>query len=314
MKRRGFIAALIGLVALPFGYFLRSKSMGAKKVKLRRKAREKHWVGDGFHVSSLFHASEESIVDYLSPFVLLDYAAPEYFSATDKKRGVGEHPHRGFETVTFCHSGGVTHRDSGGGGGTIAAGDVQWMTAGKGVVHEEFHSEEFAKSGGEMEMLQLWVNLPKKDKMREPRYQDIRDKDFPRIQANAAVTLKLMAGELLGEKSPALIHTPMTIFDVDFNDDSEVSIPLKAGTNTIVIGMRDGVSIDGSALTQKEMVLYEREGEELILKGSKGGKCFVLNGEPLNEPVVAYGPFVMNTAEEIRQAFSDYQQGKMGHL
>jgi redox-sensitive bicupin YhaK (pirin superfamily) len=324
MKRRGFLKIVLSFIGITstslfaFVNIFKKKRFfmsNEKEIYAIRSPRTPHWVGDGFYVSTLFHASE-NINEYISPFVMLDYAAPREFPATDQPKGVGEHPHRGFETVTFCYGGGVAHRDSGGGGGVISEGGVQWMTAGRGVVHEEFHSPEFCKTGGTMEMLQLWVNLPKKDKMTTPRYQDIKDELFPRVELNQGkAKLKLMAGELYGEKSPALTFSELTIFDVEFSDETMVEIPLKEGTNTLVVGMREEVElVSGKKLRQKDMAIYKREGEILKVKGNKGSKFVVFNGQPIEEPIVAYGPFVMNTWDEIKEAMHDYQSGKMGHL
>jgi redox-sensitive bicupin YhaK (pirin superfamily) len=276
--------------------------------------REKHWVGDGFKVSTVF---SPYLVDAqtLSPFVLMDHAAPKYFESAIRPRGVGEHPHRGFETVTFAYQGEVAHRDSHGGGGTIGSGDVQWMTAASGVVHEEFHSQAFTQTGGTFEMVQLWVNLPASDKMNDPRYQLLKAETFPRLNLGSAQA-RLIAGEFLGDKGPAKTHTPITMFDLEFDDAGEISFQLAEGTTTLLLMLRgDATAQDGQAVSSGEMVVFDRSSVGAIkLAADKGARALILNGEPLNEPVVAHGPFVMNTKAEIMQAMHDYRRGKMGNL
>lgn len=276
--------------------------------------KEKHWVGDGFRVSTIF---SPNIVDAqtLSPFVLLDHAAPKHFASATRPRGVGEHPHRGFETVTFAYEGEVAHRDSHGGGGTIGAGDVQWMTAASGVVHEEFHSQAFTEAGGIFEMVQLWVNLPAKQKMSAPRYQRLLAKSFPALKFGNA-TARLVAGNLLGEQGPAKTHSPMTVFDLEFAEAGEASFQLAGGTTTLLLMLRGDAKVQGAhAVAAGEMVVFDRSSVGSIkLAAEDGARALILNGEPLHEPVVAHGPFVMNTKDEIVQAIRDYQAGKMGRL
>ncbi len=276
--------------------------------------REKHWVGDGFNVSTIF---SPHIVDpqTLSPFVLLDHAAPRNFGSATRRRGVGEHPHRGFETVTFAYQGEVAHRDSHGGGGTIYSGDVQWMTAASGVVHEEFHSEKFTEAGGIFEMIQLWVNLPASDKMNTPRYQLLKGESFPRLDMGHAQA-RLIAGELLGKKGPAKTHTPITIFDLEFDAPGEVRFELPKGATTLLFMLQgDATAQEGRVIPSGAMAIFDRDSHGAIqLAATKGTRALILSGQPLNEPVVAHGPFVMNTKQEIAQAIKDYRQGKMGSL
>ncbi len=278
------------------------------------KPTEKHWVGDGFRVSTLF---SPHIVDpqILSPFVLLDHAAPKHFDSTTRPRGVGEHPHRGFETVTFAYQGEVAHRDSHGGGGVIGSGDVQWMTAGSGVVHEEFHSEGFTKAGGIFEMVQLWVNLPAKQKMSLPRYQRLVGETFPDLEFENAKA-RLIAGELLGKRGPAKTYSPITMFDLEFPDAGEVKFRLVDGTTTLLVMLQGDATIqEGTRVSEGELVVMDRISRgDVRLVGSEKTRVLVLNGEPLGEPVVAHGPFVMNTKAEIVEAIHDYQSGKMGRL
>ena len=273
-----------------------------------------HWVGDGFFVKTVFWPQLDAHM--LSPFLLLDHAARKHFEPSPWRRGVGEHPHRGFETVTFAYEGEVEHRDSAGGGGRIGPGDVQWMTAASGVVHEEKHSQAFSERGGEFEMVQLWVNLPADKKMSEPRYQPILDREFPRVQLGAAEA-RLVAGGLRGHKGPAHTHTPISVFDLRFYEDGTSEFELPAGWTTLVFPLEGDVTAgaDRQTIAPRHFGVFDRNDDGVVqLHGSKGARVLVLAGQPLNEPVVAYGPFVMNTREEIVQAFRDYQSGRMGHL
>lgn len=273
-----------------------------------------HWVGDGFFVRTVFAVAPDN-APIISPFLMLDYAAPKTFTAATKPRGVGEHPHRGFETVTFAYAGEISHRDSAGGGGTIGPGDVQWMTAASGVVHEEFHSSAFTSKGGDLEMVQLWVNLPARLKMSSPRYQGLSDVQFPRVAVGDAASARLIAGVLGDRKGPALTHTPMLVFDVDFARDGAAAFAVPAGYNTLLFVLRGAVTIgDAPALTPRDLGVLSPEGEQVAIKGTAGTLLLVLAGEPIAEPVVAYGPFVMNTEAEIKEAIADYQAGKMGRL
>jgi redox-sensitive bicupin YhaK (pirin superfamily) len=276
--------------------------------------REKHWVGDGFYVSSIFsmHSEENK---HISPFLLLDHAAPTYFPPTDKKLGVGEHPHRGFETVTMAIKGEVEHRDSSGGGGKISTGGVQWMTAGSGIVHDEFHSREFAEKGGEFEMVQLWVNLPAKNKMTKPRYQSLDKKDFPIVRLEDGTTkVKIIAGNFGDSSSPAETFTKMNIYEVEGHQNSEVKLNFDDGTNTLILQLAGSSIIGDQHLDKGYLGIFSRSGISINLKTTVDSKILILNGEPIEEPLEAYGPFVMNTREELKVAFRDFQEGKMGRL
>jgi quercetin 2,3-dioxygenase len=273
-----------------------------------------HWVGDGFRVRSVIAPHGDPRIQ--SPFLLLDHAARRYFEPASEPRGVGEHPHRGFETVTFAYRGEIEHRDSTGGGGTIGSGDVQWMTAASGLVHEEFHSRKFTAEGGDMEMVQLWVNLPAKHKMSEPGYQALLDKDFPRLTLGAARG-RLVAGSLAGEQGPARTHSPMTVFDLSFTEAGPAEFTLPSGFNTLVFNLEGDVQVGPDARPIKPgdlAVLAFGDAAPVSVSGAKGARVLVLSGEPLGEPVASYGPFVMNTQREIMEAVRDYQTGKMGHL
>jgi len=273
-----------------------------------------HWVGDGFHVKTVFWPQLDPKM--LSPFLLLDHAARRHFEPSPSRRGVGEHPHRGFETVTFAYSGEIEHRDSAGGGGRIGPGDVQWMTAASGVVHEEKHSQAFSESGGEFEMVQLWVNLPAAQKMSRPRYQTLLDSEFPRLRLGAAEA-RLVAGSLEGKTGPGRTHTPITTVDLRFDADGSSELALPAGWTTLVFPIEGDVTAGPNAepIPARHFGVFDRDDAGAVrLHARKGARVLVLAGEPIDEPVVAYGPFVMNTPEEIRQAFRDYEGGKMGHL
>ena len=276
------------------------------------KASPPHWVGDGFYVRSLFMPHRDG--EKLSPFLLLDYGAPREFEPSLHRRGVGEHPHRGFETVTFAYQGEVSHRDSSGGGGTIAAGDVQWMTAGSGVVHEEFLSQAFSQAGGTLEMVQLWVDLPKAQKMTAPRYQPLRDAEFPRVKLGAA-TARLVAGELNGQRGPAKTFSELAAFDLSFDEDGSATFEVPAGHTATILNFRGELSYQHRDVPRDEALFFHgREGKSLSFAGKEGTKLLVLHGKPLEQPVAAYGPFVMNTQSELMQAMEDYRAGKMGRL
>jgi redox-sensitive bicupin YhaK (pirin superfamily) len=285
-----------------------------KKLYKILRPQEKHWVGDGFYVSTLFsvHAGDYR---YITPFLLLDHAAPRRFEPTEEKLGVGVHPHRGFETVTFAIQGEVDHRDSGGGGGRITTGGVQWMTAGAGVVHEEFHSRKFAQTGGIFEMVQLWVNLKAKDKMINPRYQSMDNEDFPvNTSESGSLKVKVIAGEYKKAKGPAKTYSPINIFEVFANSEQALPLSFADQSNTLLVQLKGLGQIQGESLKAGEVALFEREGTQIDLKLSADSHLLVLNGEPIDEPIAHYGPFVMNTQEEIMQAIEDFQAGKMGQL
>jgi len=286
------------------------------------RAHGEHWVGDGFRVKSVITPNGDPRVQ--SPFLLLDHATSRYFESTPgaERRGVGEHPHRGFETVTFAYQGEIEHRDSSGGGGTIGAGDVQWMTAASGVVHEEKHSRRFTDQGGDMEMVQLWVNLPAKQKMTAPGYQSLLNKDFPRLSVGAAQA-RLVAGTLGKERGPAKTHTPITVFDLTFNETGPAEFELPNTFSTLVFALAGQFQLESQAdlseqaelVSTGQLAALERGVGSLVrVHSAKGSRVLVLSGEPLNEPVASYGPFVMNTEQEIYDAIRDYQTGKMGHL
>ncbi|WP_176593712.1 pirin family protein [Sphingobium sp. EM0848] len=269
-----------------------------------------HWVGDGFPVRSLF--SYNSLGAHISPFLLLDYAGPHYFEPTTDRRGVGQHPHRGFETVTIVYDGEVEHRDSAGNGGIIGPGDVQWMTAAGGIVHEEYHSPAFAKTGGPFRMMQLWVNLPAKDKMAAAGYQGILSADIPVVQLpDEGGTARIIAGDLLGALGPARTFTPINMWDVKLNGDANVSLPLPEGHTAMLVVLSGHVTVNATmAAGTAEMVLLSREGGDVAIHADGDATLLVLTGEPIDEPIFGHGPFVMNTEKEIRQAVEDFNSGR----
>lgn len=276
-------------------------------------APHQHWVGDGFPVRSLF--SYNSHAEHLSPFLLLDYAGPMKFDPAERPRGVGEHPHRGFETVTIVYDGEVAHRDSTGAGGTIGPGDVQWMTAASGIVHEEFHSPEFTHQGGTLEMVQLWVNLPASDKMSEPKYQDILSRDIPSVSLpDDAGEVRVIAGDFQGHNGPAETFTPVDVWDVRLKHGHRAQFSFVEGRTLALVVLRGNVTINGEALHEAQFALLDPTDIDVAVDAHSDATLLVLSGEPLNEPVVGQGPFVMNTVTEIRQAINDYNRGQFGRI
>ena len=272
-----------------------------------------HWVGDGFPVRTLFFYQD--LGKQMSPFLMLDYAGPAEFSSTTERKGVGSHPHRGFETVTIVYEGEVAHQDSTGQGGVIGPGDVQWMTAGAGILHEEFHSESFAKNGGTLNMVQLWVNLPANLKMTKPRYQAILDKQIPVIDLqNGAGQARIIAGKLNGQQGPAHTFTPMNVVDLKLNQGS-MSIPVPEGWNASLVVLKGVVEAgDGVVAKDAQMLMFSNLGQDIEVKVLEDSIALLLSGEPIDEPIVGYGPFVMNTKEEIAQAMQDFNSGSFGRI
>ena len=285
-----------------------------KKVLAVQRAPAQHWVGDGFPVRSLF-SYDSGQTARLSPFLLLDYAGPMEFERSDKPRGVGEHPHRGFETVTLVYHGEVAHRDSTGQGGVIGSGDVQWMTAGGGILHEEFHSKTFTQTGGLLEMVQLWVNLPTRHKMTRPRYQAIRNQDIPEVELpDKSGTVRVIAGPYGAFTGPAHTFTPMTVLDLRLHS-GQARLNLANGWNTLLAVLKGKLTVNGDCFAEAaQLVILDRVGSYLDIESPDGATLLLLAGEPINEPVVGYGPFVMNTQDEIQQAMADYRSGKFGRM
>lgn len=270
-----------------------------------------HWVGDGFPVRSLF--SYHGDVEAISPFLLFDYAGPYNFEPNaGTPRGVGQHPHRGFETVTIVYDGEVSHSDSTGGGGTIGTGEVQWMTAGGGIIHEEYHSPGFSKTGGPFRMVQLWVNLPAKDKMTPARYQAITRDMIPELPIAGGSTARIIAGSFEGTAGPASTFSPVNLWDLRLKADTEIMLPLPEGHNSMIAVLTGHVTIHGQGLGEATITRLSTTGEGVTLRADGDAIVLVLTGEPIDEPVCGHGPFVMNSEAEIRQAFADFQSGRMG--
>jgi len=269
-----------------------------------------HWVGDGFPVRSLF--GYDGLGRHLSPFLLLDHAAPTAFPPAAQPRGVGRHPHRGFETVTIVYQGEVEHRDSTGAGGLIGPGDVQWMTAAGGILHEEFHSRAFTERGGTIEMVQLWVNLPARDKMGEPGYQTLLDADIPSVALpGGAGRVRVIAGEFEGARGPARTHTPIDLRDIRIAQGGIARFDATAGHTLALVVLHGTVLVNGDAVAREgQLVHFERAGTGVTIEANNDATVLWLAGEPIDEPVVGYGPFVMNTKAEIQQAIEDYNAGR----
>jgi redox-sensitive bicupin YhaK (pirin superfamily) len=273
-----------------------------------------HWVGDGFPVRTLFNYDDPGTK--ISPFLLLDFAGPAIFQATTKPRGVGQHPHRGFETVTIVYEGEVAHRDSTGQGGVIGPGDVQWMTAGGGILHEEFHSPVFTRTGGPFRMVQLWVNLPAKDKMSAPGYQSILAGDIPSVDLpEGAGRARIIAGDLRGVHGPARTFTPINVWDVRLNGGKPVSLDVPDRHTAAVVVLSGRVKVNGGqSMGEAQMCLLSREGSGAVIEADGDAVVLALTGEPIDEPVVGYGPFVMNSQAQIREAIEDFKAGRFGQM
>jgi redox-sensitive bicupin YhaK (pirin superfamily) len=282
-----------------------------KRLRSVRPAPPAHWVGDGFPVRTLFSYQADAAA--ADPFLLLDYAAPADFPPADRPRGVGEHPHRGFETVTVVYQGHLEHRDSAGHHGTIGPGDVQWMTAGAGVVHEEWHEQVFTRRGGTLEMVQLWVNLPAAHKLTPPRYQEIRSDHVPTVRLGGGGFGRVIAGTCQDATGPARTVSPVGLLDVRLLPGGRVEVPVPDGHTTLAVVLHGRVTVDDSAAVgEAELAVFDLAGGHITLASEAPAHLLVLSGQPLGEPVVGHGPFVMNTEAEIRQAVADYRGGRIG--
>lgn len=285
-----------------------------KKILGSYSAPPRHWVGDGFPVRSMFSYNRHG--QHVSPFLLLDHAGPMEFEPAQRPRGVGEHPHRGFETVTIVYAGEVEHKDSTGAGGRIGPGDVQWMTAGAGILHEEFHSHDFTRRGGRLEMVQLWVNLPAEHKMTDPGYQTVLDADIPAVSLpEQAGTLRVIAGEFDGHRGPARTFTPMQVWDLRLAAGKATRLDLVDGWNAMLVVLDGTVMVNERELARSgEWVLLDPAGEGVVVEANNEAKVLVLSGQPIDEPIVGHGPFVMNTEEEIHRAIRDFSSGQFGAI
>jgi quercetin 2,3-dioxygenase len=273
-----------------------------------------HWVGNGFHVSTYFPSSNLP-PERVSPFVLMDYGPPKEFAPLERgKRGVGWHPHRGFETVTLAWEGSVAHRDNAGHAGVIGPGDVQWMTAASGIFHEEYHDEQLTRRGGRMHMMQLWVNLPRKDKAAPPAYQPISATDIPNVPLQGGGHVRVIAGEYDGVRGSARTFTPITMLDVHLSAGVRLRVPLPASYNALAVVAQGRAKAGRLSARAGELVLFKNDGAHLELAAEEEAHVIVLAGQPIDEPIVQYGPFVMNTVEEIEQAIADVELGKFGPI
>lgn len=285
-----------------------------KKILGVYEAPRPHWVGNGFPVRSLFSYADHG--QALSPFLLLDHAGPQHFQPTQGRRGVGTHPHRGFETVTIVYDGEVAHRDSTGAGGTIGPGDVQWMTAASGILHEEFHSEAFARAGGPLEMVQLWVNLPARDKLSAPGYQTLRKADIPQVDLpDGAGSLRVIAGDYLGSQGPARTFTPINVWDVRLHAGASAELQAQPGHTLALVVLHGTLLVNGQEVVRAgQLVHLDRAADSVHLEANNEVTLLWLSGAPIDEPVVGHGPFVMNTAAEIEQALDDFRHGRFGRM
>lgn len=289
--------------------------MNTKNIEAVIAPREPHFVGDGFRVHNFIPSFANLSMRRMDPFIMMDYNSKFNFPATDVPKGVGVHPHRGFETVTIAYQGSVSHHDSAGGGGTIHQGDVQWMTAASGVLHKEYHAEEFYKKGGIFQMVQLWVNLPAKDKMSAPKYQAIEHQNIPTVEVENGF-VEVIAGEYNGVKGSASTFSPVHMLNAKLNLVGKADFKFPANYNTIALVIEGEIKVNGNQIVETDhFVLFENKGENFSIEATEENTVvLILSGEPLNEPIASYGPFVMNTQEEIREAFVDYNKGEFGTL
>lgn len=270
-------------------------------------------VGDGFRV---FNFIPQAIGQKrISPFLMLDFNPAYDFGPSDHIRGVDVHPHKGFETVTIAYKGSVAHHDSAGNSGVIQPGDVQWMTAGNGILHKEYHEENFSKIGGDFEMVQLWVNLPKKDKSVAPHYQPLTKQDIPEVKLpDQKGYVRVIAGEFQDEKGAADTYTSVNLLDLHLEAGGDIKVPIPATHNTALLLINGAGKINGRQVGEHDFVLFENSGEDIHIQSTENAVILLMSGAPIDEPIASYGPFVMNTQDEIIEAINDFNQGKFGHL
>ncbi|MEK9280880.1 MULTISPECIES: pirin family protein [unclassified Bradyrhizobium] len=273
-----------------------------------------YWLGDGFPVRSFLYYQNQNLGTQITPFLLLQYAGPHHFEPRTVPRGIGPHPHRGFETVTIVYDGGVAHRDSMGNYGIIGPGDVEWTTAGRGIIHDEFHSPQFTKTGGPFRMIQLWINLPAKDKRARPAYQSIVSAEIPEVELlGSDGKVRVIAGVFGGRRGPAKTFTSINVWDVRLNADASVTLDVPDKHNSAVIVVSGRIKLAGSrAASEAEMVLLSKDGAGVALHAESDAVVLVLTGEPIDEPIAGYGPVIMNTEAEIQEAFEDLRSGRFG--
>ena len=290
--------------------------MTTKTVELVISPREPHFVGDGFRVHNFIPSAYRLDMQRMDPIIMMDYNSKYYFAPSEIPKGVGVHPHRGFETVTIAYKGKVEHHDSSGGGGVIGEGDVQWMTAASGVLHKEFHEKEWSKKGGEFQMVQLWVNLPAKDKMSAPKYQSIENATMSRyLLENDKGEIEVIAGEYKGVTGRASTFTPLHLFNARLKKGATARFNFPANFNTALLVIEGSIKVNGTEeVPTDHFVLMANDGEEFSIEAGEDAVVLILSGEPINEPIAAHGPFVMNTRQELLQAFDDFNKGKFGYL
>ncbi|MEY3056898.1 MAG: hypothetical protein RLZZ614_1443 [Bacteroidota bacterium] len=288
--------------------------MSTKQVEMVLAPKQPHFVGDGFRVHNFIPSGYGLTMERMDPFIMLDYASRYHFPPTGKPKGVGVHPHRGFETVTIAYKGSVAHHDSAGGGGEIKEGDVQWMTAASGVLHKEYHAESFCASGGDFQMVQLWVNLPAKDKMSTPKYQAIENRNIPKIKVDGGI-VEVIAGAYQGHQGAASTFTPVNMLNAKLASGGSATFSFPSNHNTCILVIEGEVILNNTEdVPLDHLALFKNEGETFTIKASQDSIVLILSGEPINEPIAAHGPFVMNTREQIMEAFQDYELGKFGEL
>ncbi|WP_407406044.1 pirin family protein [Chryseobacterium sp.] len=289
--------------------------MSTKKVEIVVQPKPAHYVGDGFRVHNFIPSAYRLDMERMDPFIMLDYNSKFHFNASETPKGVGVHPHRGFETVTIAYQGKVEHHDSAGGGGIIGEGDVQWMTAAGGVLHKEYHESEWSKKGGIFQMVQLWVNLPAKVKMSAPKYQAIANADMTQHHLGANGFIEIIAGDYKGDKGPAFTFSPINMMNAKLKKGGKADFQFPAHYNTAALVIEGSIIVNGEETAPTDhFVLFENEGENFIIEAPEDAVVLIISGEPINEPIYSHGPFVMNSREEIMQAFTDFNTGKFGYL
>jgi len=290
--------------------------MNTKNIEIIVNPPAPHFVGDGFRVHNFIPGGYHLDAHRMNPFIMLDYNSKFHFPPSTEPKGVGVHPHRGFETVTIAYKGKVAHHDSSGNSGVIEEGDVQWMTAASGILHKEYHEEEFSRSGGEFQMVQLWVNLPAKDKMSTPKYQGIKNDQIQKYGlANDAGIVEVIAGEYQGLEGTASTFSKVNLMNAKLKKDGVASFSFPAHFNTALLVVEGAIVVNGKEKVETDQfALFEAEGEDFDIKAIEESVVLVLSGEPINEPIASHGPFVMNTKAELMEAFNDYNLGKFGYL